>query len=114
MLPCLYLVMITNGDAESLHSRKYSLDGLSAKSSPTVITLRSQSLLVIWSILSAARHCNQGLKAPRKMTGAIEFVILFIFMIKPTSKTASPFLIFDSILPSCGSHDGLLPGSYGL
>ena len=46
-------------------------------------------LLVIWCILSVARwHRNQGLKAPRKMTGAIEFVILFIYdgVIKPTLK----------------------------
>ncbi|WP_290396084.1 F0F1 ATP synthase subunit A [uncultured Duncaniella sp.] len=57
-------------------------------------------LLVIWSILSVARwHRNQGLKAPRKMTGAIEFVILFIYdgVIKPTLKNKAnkfaPYLL---------------------
>lgn len=46
-------------------------------------------LLVIWCILSVARwHRTQGMKGPRKMTGAIEFVILFIYdgVIKPTLK----------------------------
>ncbi len=46
-------------------------------------------LLTIWSILSVARwHKTQGMKAPRRMTGAIEFVIIFIYdgVIKPTLK----------------------------
>ncbi|MDE6370768.1 MAG: F0F1 ATP synthase subunit A [Duncaniella sp.] len=46
-------------------------------------------LVCIWCILSVARwHKTQGTKAPRKMTGAIEFVILFIYdgVIKPTLK----------------------------
>ncbi|MCM1355707.1 MAG: F0F1 ATP synthase subunit A [Staphylococcus sp.] len=57
-------------------------------------------LLVIWSILSVARwHRTQGMKGPRKMTGAIEFVILFIYdgVIKPTLKTKAnkfaPYLL---------------------
>lgn len=50
-------------------------------------------LLVIWCILDVARwHKAQGMKAPRKMTGAIEFVILFIYdgVIKPTLKEKAP------------------------
>lgn len=50
-------------------------------------------LLVIWCILDVARwHRAQGMKAPRKMTGAIEFVILFIYdgVIKPTLKEKAP------------------------
>ena len=46
-------------------------------------------LLCAWCILDVARwHKRQGLKAPRKMTGAIEFLILFIYdgVIKPTLK----------------------------
>ena len=46
-------------------------------------------LLVIWAIMSVARwHRTQGMKGPRKMTGAVEFVILFIYdgVIKPTLK----------------------------
>lgn len=46
-------------------------------------------LLTIWAILCVARwHRTQGMKGPRKMTGAIEFVILFIYdgVIKPTLK----------------------------
>ncbi len=47
------------------------------------------ALFVIWAILSVARwHKTQGMKGPRKMTGAVEFVILFIYdgVIKPTLK----------------------------
>lgn len=50
-------------------------------------------LLVIWCILDVARwHKAQGMKAPRRMTGAIEFVILFIYdgVIKPTLKEKAP------------------------
>lgn len=46
-------------------------------------------LLVIWAIMSVAHwHRTQGMKGPRKMVGAIEFVILFIYdgVIKPTLK----------------------------
>lgn len=46
-------------------------------------------LFVIWAILSVARwHKTQGMKGPRRMTGAVEFVILFIYdgVIKPTLK----------------------------
>ena len=46
-------------------------------------------LLCAWCILDVALcHKRQGLKAPRKMTGAIEFLILFIYdgVIKPTLK----------------------------
>lgn len=46
-------------------------------------------ILCCWAILSVARwHRNQGVKGPRRMTGAIEFVILFIYdgVIKPTLK----------------------------
>ena len=57
-------------------------------------------ILVIWSILSVARwHKTQGMKGPRKMTGAIEFVILFIYdgVIKPTLKNKAnkfaPYLL---------------------
>lgn len=57
-------------------------------------------LLVIWCVLSVARwHKTQGMKGPRKMTGAIEFVILFIYdgVIKPTLKTKAnkfaPYLL---------------------
>ncbi len=47
------------------------------------------ALFVVWAILSVARwHKTQGMKGPRKMTGAVEFVILFIYdgVIKPTLK----------------------------
>lgn len=57
-------------------------------------------LLVIWCILSVARwHKTQGMKGPRKMTGAIEFVIMFIYdgVIKPTLKNKAnkfaPYLL---------------------
>lgn len=46
-------------------------------------------LLCCWAILSVARwHKTQGMKGPRRMRGAIEFVILFIYdgVIKPTLK----------------------------
>ncbi len=51
------------------------------------------ALLVLWCILDVARwHRNASLKAPRRMTGAIEFVILFIYdgVIKPTLKAKAP------------------------
>ena len=52
-------------------------------------------LLCIWCIVSVARwHINQGAKAPRKMVGAIEFVIMFVYdgVIKPTlGKNANRF-----------------------
>ncbi|MCM1051155.1 MAG: F0F1 ATP synthase subunit A [Paenibacillus sp.] len=54
----------------------------------------------IWCILSVARwHKTQGMKGPRKMVGAIEFVILFIYdgVIKPTLKNKAqkfaPYLL---------------------
>lgn len=50
-------------------------------------------ICVIWAILSVARwHKAQGMKGPRKMTGAIEFVIMFIYdgVIKPTLKDKAP------------------------
>lgn len=57
-------------------------------------------LLCIWCILSVARwHRTQGMKGPRKMVGAIEFVILFIYdgVIKPTLKNKAqrfaPYLL---------------------
>ncbi len=57
-------------------------------------------ILVIWSILTVARwHRTQGMKGPRKMTGAIEFLILFIYdgVIKPTLKNKAnkfaPYLL---------------------
>lgn len=57
-------------------------------------------LLVMWCILAVARwHRTQGMKGPRKMTGAIEFVILFIYdgVIKPTLKSKAnkfaPYLL---------------------
>ncbi len=57
-------------------------------------------LVVIWAVMSVARwHRRQGMKAPRKMTGAIEFVILFIYdgVIKPTLKNKAnkfaPYLL---------------------
>lgn len=46
-------------------------------------------ILVLWAILSVARwHRNQGMKAPRRMRGAIETCITFIYdgVIKPTLK----------------------------
>ena len=57
-------------------------------------------LLCVWCILSVARwHRTQGMKGPRKMVGAIEFVILFIYdgVIKPTLKNKAakfaPYLL---------------------
>lgn len=50
-------------------------------------------ILVIWAILNVARwHKTQGMKGPRKMTGAVEFVIMFIYdgVIKPTLKDKAP------------------------
>ncbi|MCH5326320.1 MAG: F0F1 ATP synthase subunit A [Duncaniella sp.] len=50
-------------------------------------------LLCVWCILSVARwHKTQGVKAPRRMVGAIEFVILFIYdgVIRPTLKEKAP------------------------
>lgn len=46
-------------------------------------------ILCLWCILDVARwHKTQGMKAPRRLTGAIEFVILFIYdgVIRPTLK----------------------------
>ena len=51
------------------------------------------AILVIWAIMSVARwHKTQGMKGPRKMTGAVEFVIMFIYdgVIKPTLKDKAP------------------------
>ena len=60
-----------------------------------VLALFIAALLVIWCVMAVAKwHRNQGLKAPRKMTGAIETVILFIYdgVIKPTlGKNANRF-----------------------
>lgn len=47
------------------------------------------ALMVIWCVLSVARwHRKQGMKAPRKMVGAIEVVIEFVYdgVIKSTLK----------------------------
>ncbi len=46
-------------------------------------------ILCVWSILSVARwHRTQGMKGPRRMVGALELVILFVYdgVIKPTLK----------------------------
>ncbi len=57
-------------------------------------------LLVMWAVFSVARwHRNQGLKAPRKMVGAMETIITFVYdgVIKPTLKDRSakfaPYLL---------------------
>lgn len=50
-------------------------------------------LLVIWAVMAVARwHRNMGLKAPRKMTGAVEALIMFIYdgVIQPTLKDKAP------------------------
>lgn len=50
-------------------------------------------LLVAWSILAVARwHKRMGMKAPRKMVGALESLITFIYdgVIKPTLKDKAP------------------------
>lgn len=50
-------------------------------------------ILVAWSILAVARwHRRMGYKAPRKMVGAIESLITFIYdgVIKPTLKDRAP------------------------
>ena len=50
-------------------------------------------LLVAWSILAVARwHKRMGMKAPRKMVGALEALITFIYdgVIKPTLKDKAP------------------------
>lgn len=50
-------------------------------------------IICIWCILDVARwHKTKGMKAPRKMTGAIEFLIFFIYdgVIKPTLKDKAP------------------------
>ena len=50
-------------------------------------------LVVIWLIMKVARwHQNQGLKAPRKLTGGVETLILFIYdgVIRPTLKENAP------------------------
>ncbi|WP_286332484.1 F0F1 ATP synthase subunit A [Duncaniella freteri] len=57
-------------------------------------------ILCVWSILSVARwHRTQGMKGPRRMVGAIELVILFVYdgVIKPTLKNKAgkfaPYLL---------------------
>ena len=57
-------------------------------------------LVCIWLILDVARwHRTQGTKAPRKMTGAIESLIMFVYdgVIKPTLKNKArkfaPYLL---------------------
>lgn len=50
-------------------------------------------IVCVWCILSVARwHRTQGTKAPRKMVGAIEVIIMFIYdgVIKPTLKDKAP------------------------
>lgn len=50
-------------------------------------------LLVIWGVIAVARwHKNQGMKAPRKLRGAIEALITFIYdgVIKPTLGDKAP------------------------
>ncbi len=50
-------------------------------------------ILVIWGVMAVARwHKRMGMKAPRKMTGAIEALIMFIYdgVIKPTLKDKAP------------------------
>ena len=50
-------------------------------------------LLVVWSILAVARwHKRMGTKAPRKMVGALESLITFIYdgVIRPTLKDRAP------------------------
>ena len=50
-------------------------------------------ILVVWSILAVARwHKRMGYKAPRKMVGALESLITFIYdgVIKPTLKDRAP------------------------
>lgn len=57
-------------------------------------------LLVLWAVLAVARwHRTQGTKAPRKLTGFIELLIMFIYdgVIKPTlgdkAKKFAPYLL---------------------
>ncbi len=57
-------------------------------------------ILVIWSILAVARwHKRMGMKAPRKLTGAIEALITFIYdgVIRPTlgdrAQKFAPYLL---------------------
>lgn len=57
-------------------------------------------LVCLWCILDVARwHKTQGTKAPRRMTGAIEALIMFIYdgVIRPTLKTKAqkfaPYLL---------------------
>lgn len=50
-------------------------------------------LLVVWSILSVAKwHKRMGTKAPRKMVGALESLITFVYdgVIRPTLKDRAP------------------------
>lgn len=65
-----------------------------------VLALFISALLVMWAVFTVARwHKNQGMKAPRKMTCAIEALILFVYddVIKPTLKDKSqrfaPYLL---------------------
>ena len=49
--------------------------------------------VVIWLIMKVARwHQNQGMKAPRKLTGGVETLIMFIYdgVIRPTLKERAP------------------------
>ncbi len=54
-----------------------------------VMALFISVIVVLWLILKVARwHKTQGNKAPRKMTGAVESLIMFVYdgVIKPTLK----------------------------
>lgn len=65
-----------------------------------VCALFIAAILVIWSVLAVARwHKTMGMKAPRKLRGALETLIVFIYdgVIKPTLKEKSakfaPYLL---------------------
>lgn len=65
-----------------------------------VMALFIASLLVIWAVLGVARwHRKMGYKAPRKLTGAMEALIEFVYngVIKPTlgdrSAKFAPYLL---------------------
>ncbi len=50
-------------------------------------------LIVLWCVLAVARwHKRMGMKAPRKMVGALESLFVFLYdgMIKPTLKQKAP------------------------
>lgn len=58
-----------------------------------VMALFIAMLLILWSVAAVARwHKRQGYKAPRKMVGALEALIEFIYngVIKPTLGVRSP------------------------